>query len=440
MKQGFSQILERRIDQTSFIDVHEHLVEERTRLLLAGEHIEVPCADASLLFWDYAVDDLAVAGMPAAARERFFSPGVDPHAKWELVAPYWAKCRNTGALRAVRITGEALFAEVGLDAESFRRISETIASWQAGFYADVLATAGIESCQVNSLEAIFCETEHPELLAQDICISWLSHRPDLDDLARQTGIVARDLDGMHEVIDWFFGRFGSQAVAVKSLGAYSRRLDYAPVPAEIAAPVFDRYAAGAALSAKDDKLLQDHLMHYCIGQAGRHRLPVKLHCGYYGGHDLMPLERVRHNAADLCPLLMAYPHTPFVLMHMGYPYQDEYIALAKHFSNVYVDLSFAWLVSPLAAARFVGEFVLTAPATKLLAFGGDHRIIEPVVGHARMARTGLEHALRQAVDSGMLLPDDALDLVETLMRGNARALFPRLPSPSKHDHPRTHPL
>jgi predicted TIM-barrel fold metal-dependent hydrolase len=120
---------------------------------------------------------------------------------------------------------------------------------------------------------------------------------------------------------------------------------------------------------------------------------------------------------------MAYPDVRFVLMHMGYPYQDEYIALAKHFTNVYVDLSFAWILSPLATARFVGEFLTAAPAVKLLAFGGDYRIIEPVVGHARLARTCLARALSHTVESGLFREDEALNLIEPLMRNNALTLF-----------------
>jgi predicted TIM-barrel fold metal-dependent hydrolase len=103
----------------------------------------------------------------------------------------------------------------------------------------------------------------------------------------------------------------------------------------------------------------------------------------------MPLERVRQNAADLCPLLVDFPETAFVLMHIGYPYQDEYIALAKHYANVHFDLCWAWIINPLAAARFVREYLVAAPASKFLTFGGDYANVETIVGHAKVARLGL---------------------------------------------------
>ena len=154
-------------------------------------------------------------------------------------------------------------------------------------------------------------------------------------------------------------------------------------------------------------------------------LPVKVHCGYYAGTGSMPLDRVRQNAGDLCPLLAAWPDTTFVLMHIGYPYQDEYIALAKHYPNVYVDLCWAWILNPVATARFVREFLTAAPASKLFTFGGDYSHVEPIVGHAHIARLGLAQALTELVEADWATRQEALDLVEPLMRGNALRVFKR---------------
>src|SRR5690606_16029062 len=139
------------------------------------------------------------------------------------------------------------------------------------------------------------------------------------------------------------------------------------------------------------------LMHFCITQAGEAGLPVKLHCGTYAGVDRLPIERVRQNAADLCPLLAVYSHVTVVLMHIGYPYLDEYIAFAKHYRNVVVDLCWAWIINPAATIRFVKEFLLAAPSNKLLTFGGDYATVENVVGHAAIARQGLAQALDELV-------------------------------------------
>jgi predicted TIM-barrel fold metal-dependent hydrolase len=239
-----------------------------------------------------------------------------------------------------------------------------------------------------------------------------------------SGLTVSTLADWHRVIDWGFATYGPRACSVKSQAAYQRRLDYADVSADEAAPLFERMARGEELPAGERKALEDHLMRRCLTLATEHNLPVKLHCGYYAGSDRMPLERVRQNAGDLCPLLVAFPRTSFVLMHIGYPYQDEYVALAKHYRNVTIDLCWAWIVSPGASVRFVKELLLAAPSNKLLTFGGDYASVETIVGHAALARQGLTQALAELVEEGWLREQDAHALVDPLMRGNAHELFP----------------
>lgn len=424
--------LRARIAATRFIDTHEHLVEERTRLAGAGAHRLQPCDDFALLFRHYAADDLLAAGMSPAEQARFFAPDLAPGAKWRLVEPYWRRCRHTGYLQAVTIAVAVLFGEEQWGEDMAERLTERLrAAARPGFYRRILDVAGVEHCQVNSLEApLFRESEQPDLLRQDLSLIPLSTGLNPAPLAEQSGLPARNLDDWHAIIDWAFATYGRRAVAVKSQAAYARRLDYAAVEAATAAPLFARHAAGAVLAPAERKALEDHLMRVCIARARAHGLPIKLHCGYYAGSGTMPLERVRRNAADLCGLLADFPDARFVLMHIGYPYQDEYIALAKHYPNVWIDLCWAWIINPAASVRFVKEFLMAAPASKLLTFGGDYATVEPVVGHAAIARRGLERALGELAAEGWLGGDEALALVEPLMRGNAAALFgDRAPSP-----------
>lgn len=425
------------IDQTPFVDTHEHLLEERTRLSGIGTHRLLPCDDAALLFHHYAGDDLASAGMTGAERERFFGRDLGPEEKWALLAPYWPRVRHTGYVQAVRRSIRTLFGVDELGAAAFAEVTERMRERaRPGLYRDVLARAGVESCQVNSLEAISCETEQPDLLMQDLSLLAYTTALDLPAIERAAGSSPRTLGEMEAAQGWFFDRYAARAVAVKSQAAYARRLDYADVPRDVAGPLFERLARGERLTPADRKAVEDYLMRRAIGLATRHRLPVKLHCGYYAGYGRMPLERVRRNAGDLCPLLADFPDTTFVLMHIGYPYQDEFIALAKHYPNAHVDLCWAWIINPAATARFVAEFLVAAPASKLFTFGGDYANVEPVVGHAEIARQGLAQALERLVEDGWLSPEEALDLVEPLMRGNARRVFrlderlPSAPSPA----------
>lgn len=413
------------IEQTPFIDTHEHLIEESVRLGSPGTRL-FPCDDWAMLFSHYVDSDLVSAGMPDGDRERFLAPDTPSEEKYRLVAPWWERTKHTGYAQAVRYTLHGLYGEDDLTVVSLPRIAEKYREWvRPGFYERILRDkANLEHCQVNSLERIFMETAQPDLLRQDLSIVALSTGLDLAAVEAQSGKTADTLEGWLEVIDWHFAAYGPKAVAVKNQSAYQRRLNYEAVDQSTAAPLFARHARGEALSPEEAKPLQDFLMRYCLGKATESGLPVKLHTGYYAGHRRMPLERLRQNAGDLCPLLQDFPDTRFILMHIGYPYQDEFISLAKHYPNATIDLCWAWIINPEAGVRFVREFLMAAPANKLLTFGGDYIPVEPVYGHSRLARMGLTRALSSLIADGWLREEEAPELVERLMRGNARELLP----------------
>jgi hypothetical protein len=97
-----SSPLSEAIDATPWIDVHEHLVDERHRLgehghefvEVFGERTRIPGDWSALLTGGYAIDDLVSAGLPAEAARRFMSDGPEPLEKWELVEPYLEAVRS----------------------------------------------------------------------------------------------------------------------------------------------------------------------------------------------------------------------------------------------------------------------------------------------------------------------------------------------------------
>jgi hypothetical protein len=411
--------LQAAVEAVRIIDTHEHLEEEATRLARPR--------DWSYLFSHYAIDDLAVAGMTKGDLDQFLGGDLDIHAKWRLFEPVWPLVKNTGYCLAVRLAVEELFGEPEISSASYTRINEKMQAMALpGFYREILARAGIESCQVNALETATIRTETDrDVLLQDLSFLGFTFMGNIDGLAREAGVEIGSLADYLGMIDHYFEQHGEEAVAVKNQGAYSRRLDFEEVAPEAAAPLFDRRQAGEALPPAEEKALQDCVFHHCVRQAIDHNLPIKLHTGYYAGRNSIPLARVAQNPADLCPILRRYPEGRFVLMHIGYPYQDEMIALAKQYHNAFVDLCWAWIICPVACVRFVVECLTAAPVNKLLGFGGDYIVIEPVVGHARIARRGLAQALTHLVEAGWMTEREAIAAAERILRLNGLALFPR---------------
>ncbi len=110
-------------------------------------------------------------------------------------------------------------------------------------------------------------------------------------------------------------------------------------------------------------------------------------------------------------------------MHICYPYYEEIIAIAKHYTNAFVDMCWSWIINPVAAKDFLKKYIVTAPANKILTFGSDYIPVEPILGHTIIARRGIALALSELVEDEGLSIDNALDLTDPIMHGNTRRIF-----------------
>lgn len=263
----------------------------------------------------------------------------------------------------------------------------------------------------------------PELLMQDISIVGMFSGPNFKMFGEPTGINVSSLSDWHRIMDWWFNKYSKYAVAVKSQNAYSRDINYEKIPAEKVENIFIKRLNEQPLTAAEKKALEDHLFWFAVDKATENNLPVKLHTGYYAGANRMPLSRLINNpgsATDLCRLS---PETNFVFMHICYPYYEELISVAKQYTNAYLDMCWAWIINPVASKDFLKKCLVTAPANKILTLGCDYIPVEPVVGHAFMARRGITLALSELVEEGWLSIDNALELIDPIMHGNARRIF-----------------
>ncbi len=396
--------LRERVESTPFVDTHEHLIEEESRL--SGESDRITANDWSFLVGHYLDSDMTTCGMPKVDHDAFFSAETDPIRKWELLEPYWPRIRNTGYAQAVEIAVQRLYGVEGLSRETVARVQDGYEKGiRPGLYKRVLSeVARIESCQVNSLESPFSESAQPTLLMQDISILGMHMGPDIDAYSARPGIQVRDLADWHSVIDWWFETYGPYAVAVKTQAAYSRNIDFADVPAEDVESTFKKILSSDPVDPPEEKRLQDHLFWYSARKATEHDLPVKVHTGYYAGDNHMPMGRLQGNvnaASDLCRMA---PDTRFVFMHINYPFYEDLIAVAKHYTNCYIDMCWAWILSPVAATRFLMQYLVTAPANKVLTFGGGLHSCG-ARGRPRRACTAGDHdRSRQARGRGLAGP------------------------------------
>jgi predicted TIM-barrel fold metal-dependent hydrolase len=160
-----------------------------------------------------------------------------------------------------------------------------------------------------------------------------------------------------------------------------------------------------------------------VKAATKANLPVKLHTGYYAGQNSMPLSRLINNPDSATRLCKMAPETKFVFMHICYPYYEEILSVAKQYTNAYIDMCWSWIINPIAAKDFLKKYLVTAPANKILTFGGDYIPVEPVLGHAVIARRGIALALSELVEEGWLSLDRTDELADMIMHENAHTIF-----------------
>lgn len=409
--------IKQAVDCIQVIDTHEHLIEESQRL--QQQH------DFFSLFSQYAANDLTIAGMLKENRDKCEDANTPVDEKWRLFEPHYLAARHTGYMRAIRLTIRDLYGIENLDRNTCATLTERIrARNKPGVLRWVLRDrCNIRICQVHNLGEPFRMHTDADLFLQDLDVSFLmGWPPAVDKLSQITGVSITSFKSYGAAIDRFFEMYAPMADAIKQGCAYWRSLDFTKTTDAEAERLFEAATKNTPhIDSPQRRLLENWTFHRCVQRAIDYNLPVKIHTGYLDGYNSMRIENI--NPALLTSLLIAYPQARFSLFHIGYPYQAEMIALAKHFTNVYVDMCFAWLIDPLASRQFLKQFLTAIPANKLFAFGGDYLMVEPVYGHLRMTRDGIAQALSELVEEDWFTVNDAVAVAQRILHDNAATTF-----------------
>ncbi len=425
------------------VDTHEHLLSEEERNRAAH--------DFGYLFPHYASSDLVSSGMPPALLEavrgaarpvlmermarigwiRKPPPFVAPtradlslEERWAALAPYWDRIRHTGYGTCLRIAIRDLFGVAELNGQTYAQLSDAIAkSRRAGWYRHVLREkAGIAvSIQDDFRTAVDQELFAPVVRMEHFACA--TTRGDLRNIESDTDRTVHSLDDLIQAMHAALDRdLAAGAVGVKIGIAYRRTIRFEKTPRADAERVFARLFGhlGEGPSWEEARPLQDYMFHEIVRAAVERNAPVQIHTGLQEGNGNV-LEN--SNPLLLTNLCLEYPQAKFDLFHGGYPFMGEALALAKNFSNVFLDLCWLYIISPSAGARMLHEAIETVPANKIFAFGGDFIIPEGSYGHSVMARRTVSRVLTEKVEDGYLSEDEAAALARRILRDNPAALY-----------------
>jgi predicted TIM-barrel fold metal-dependent hydrolase len=166
-------------------------------------------------------------------------------------------------------------------------------------------------------------------------------------------------------------------------------------------------------------MIEDFMFHWIIRKGIEYNLPIQVHTGFQAGNG-NTLENSHPN--KLNNLFLKYPEAKFVLFHGGFPWTGEYIALAKMFPNVYLDIVWLPQISRQSAMQTFHQMLDCVPHNKFF-WGGDCATIEESTGALEYSKDIVAQVLANRVESKLLTEEVAIDIARGIFRNNAIILF-----------------
>jgi uncharacterized protein len=203
-------------------------------------------------------------------------------------------------------------------------------------------------------------------------------------------------------------------VALKSALAYDRDLSFDKPDEALARRAWGRRDP----SADERKAFGDFVVDRLCALAGERDVPFQMHLGtalIRGSHPMNAAALVERN-----------PGTRFLLMHLAYPWSRDLLGLAFVYRNIWLDLTWSFLLSPSHFKLALHEAIEILPDEGRMMLGGDSWHAEESYGAIMLARRLIAEVLQERVAGDYLDDRGAQRLARRILSDNARAFF-RLP-------------
>ena len=420
-KKALYQELSELFVETEIIDTHEHLPQEKARVSQAVTFTD--------LFRHYCQDDFIAAGMDEDDMGKMYDNKTCLEEKWLLFEPYYKLIKNGSYQRAGQIAMEKFYGMREItslrDAEDVtKRMSDAN---KPGLYGKVLK----DTCRIKKVMMFANEEYEGDLYGLVWNMEWFTEINSTEALYYSR----KALNGVHSRFSDYLGALGSyvkrlkeerRVSGMKFALAYKRDLDFSPTTYQEAENVYNRIFTESAgrrpfpLGYNEIRPLQNYLVRELARLAGENDLCMVFHTGIQAGN-----KNICDNSKPerLWSLFGAYPKTRFVLLHAGLPWTREAVLLAKYFPNVYIDLAWVHIISPIIAVDTIKMYVDLAPMSKLLGFGGDYLVVEAVYGHLMMAKDNIATALAESAANGVMTKHDAHIWLTSMLAKNPSEIY-----------------
>ena len=411
--------LTHHIQSIRLVDTHEHMRRE-------AEWVENGPDILQDLFGNYVPADLVTAGASPEAMRNLMDASQDVASRFEGIRDAWEATQFTGYGEAVSLIAKHIYGLDELTSDGLASANPLKTLRAPGKRYHILHDmANLDHIQTDDFSwQCAPDTSGPEFFLYDL--SWATFcngQVDPSAIHAETDVEVKDLASLKTAMAAIFAAHAPCAIAVKSQHAYNRTLDWTERSDAEAATALTAVLTKPA--AEVDEATRLCLGDWCWARGVEltieHNLPFKIHTGYYAGNDRMPVRRIP--AGNMCALFARYLNAKFVLMHIAYPYNDELVALAKHYRNIWVDFCWAWSIDPYSSRDFLRRCIHAVPSNKLFAFGGDTGWPTSAMAYAIQARNEIRRALEAEIADGYLTEKQAMAFATRIMNTNQYDCF-----------------
>lgn len=232
------------------------------------------------------------------------------------------------------------------------------------------------------------------------------------ELLRRAGLSAESFDEYLAALEQLVAGMAARGqVALKNALAYDRDVGFDEPDERRARAAWGQVAPAPAERKAFGDFIVDHL---CRIAAARD-IPVQMHLGtgiIRGSHPL-----------GVAGLVERHPRTRFLLMHLAYPWSRDLLGLAFVYRNIWLDLTWSFLLSPSHFKLALHEAIEVLSREDRMMLGGDNWHVDETYGAMRTARRLIAEVLEEKVAGGYFGRAAAERLARRILHDNAVAFF-----------------
>ncbi len=365
---------------------------------------------------------------PLSLDDRPFSLPPDRACTWEDVARYVDGSGSNAFVTSLVSALAELYGlrDDGITQDTWEQLDNEIRRRHEnpGWVDEVIARAGVERIITDPFSNVLLNapaTLGPRYrsVARINCLAVGWHADSHDHNGNSAHAIAAALGVQVDSFDdylFFLERFvdtlpDRSQVALKSALAYDRDLRFDKPDERLARGAFGKRRPAPA----EQKAFGDFVVDRLCALAAERGLPMQMHVGtalIRGSHPMY-----------VAGLVERHPGTRFLLMHLGYPWSRDLLGMAFVYRNIWLDLTWSFLLSPSHFKLALHEAIEILPDESRLMLGGDAWHVEESYGALALGRRLIGEVLHERIQARFLSEEGSRRLARRILHENARAFF-----------------